>query len=247
MIENLALENAINLQLGQWQNTQAITGSVERNVCLDAHDINGEPRGFGISTNHGGPINSPIFAGNICSHQRKGTYNSIAFLYGAAGGTTGGVFRDNIAWAWDGPNGGIALSIPKGNNPGLSIRRNVFRCFGTNDLIRGTSSAAIAEATWEGNRYARPAPAEWFKVGSSRLDSAGWQALTAEAVVAPPAYPDSERSIEVYADEVLGEAPTLGAFLAGAREQRKGAWDLEYTAPAVIDWIRAGFSLDPIG
>jgi hypothetical protein len=35
------------------------------------------------------------------------------------------------------------------------------------------------------------------------------------------------------------------AFIDGARANRKGAWDLRYTAKALNDYMRAGFGKDP--
>jgi hypothetical protein len=57
-------------------------------------------------------------------------------------------------------------------------------------------------------------------------------------------FPDPSRTIETYQATI--EAPTGGLdaynfFMKKARENRKGAWSVDYTANAVIDYIREGF------
>ncbi|MCA9657225.1 MAG: hypothetical protein KC486_02685, partial [Myxococcales bacterium] len=58
--------------------------------------------------------------------------------------------------------------------------------------------------------------------------------------IALPSFPDPERDAEAYAASIGGGA-TLPELLAAVREQTRLNWREELTAPAINDWIRAGF------
>ncbi len=58
----------------------------------------------------------------------------------------------------------------------------------------------------------------------------------------PGPFTDPDRFLETYL-ETLGQAPTLGAFLAEARQQSRANWRPEYSARAVNEYIREGFDV----
>jgi hypothetical protein len=96
-----------------------------------------------------------------------------------------------------------------------------------------------------GNRYHASAPADaWFNVGGQgQVGLADWVAASSEADAAefdPASFPDPERDAEAYAVEV-GAGSTLPELLAAVRGQTRLNWRVELTAPAINDWIRAGF------
>lgn len=55
-------------------------------------------------------------------------------------------------------------------------------------------------------------------------------------------HPDPSRNIETYQAH-LGGAGSIDAFMARAREQRRGHWCREYTAETVNRYVRAGFDV----
>lgn len=104
---------------------------------------------------------------------------------------------------------------------------------------------AFAGYTYQGNRYASSAPANaWFLVeGQGAVDLDGWIAQSGEAdaeAIAPPAYPDPERDAESYA-AAIDVGTSLDELLAAARGQTRLTWRHDLTAPAINDWVRAGF------
>jgi hypothetical protein len=88
----------------------------------------------------------------------------------------------------------------------------------------------------------------WFRIdGFPRYGLAGWTAFSGEAgateasFVDPAAAPD----IESY-QASIGHEPTMGAFLDKARRQWQRHWGEEYTAAAVISYLRAELGLAPL-
>jgi len=60
------------------------------------------------------------------------------------------------------------------------------------------------------------------------------------------AYPDPNRTLESY-DVTLGGASSLNPIFAAIRSQSRASWNPAYTAEAVNDYIRNGFSVAPLG
>jgi hypothetical protein len=105
-------------------------------------------------------------------------------------------------------------------------------------------SGGFGGYTYAGNRYFSSAAAgAWFCLGGTgTLDA--WKAASGESdAVALPAvaFPDPDRSIETYA-AALGIGSTLQSYLDVARGQTRLNYDARLGAPAINDYIRAGFA-----
>ncbi len=103
-------------------------------------------------------------------------------------------------------------------------------------------SGGHSAVTYAGNHYSSSAPAgEWFCGDAGDQSLAEWQAaVEADADGVVPTFSDPDRTLETYA-AVLGLAGTVEAFVLEARQQSRHHWRPELTAPAVNDYIRAGF------
>jgi hypothetical protein len=129
---------------------------------------------------------------------------------------------------------------------GIQIRDNTFADPDQGSCLvdhRGSFSAY----TYQGNRYfSSAAPGSWFCLGGAgTLED--WKAASGEsdaAALAALAFPDPERGIETYA-AWLGLGSTLEAYLATARLQTRLNHDSRLGAPAINDYIRAGFGAAP--
>jgi hypothetical protein len=104
-------------------------------------------------------------------------------------------------------------------------------------------SGPFAGYTYESNRYFSSAAAKsWFCLGSSgTLDD--WKAASGEvdATAIPSlAFPDPGRTLESYAT-TLGLGATLQSYLDVARAQTRLNYDPRLGAPAINDYVRAGF------
>jgi hypothetical protein len=124
----------------------------------------------------------------------------------------------------------------------MSVRGNDFQRLGRNPAVdHGTRIDPVAEA-WSGNRYDITAKkGSPFRVIDADLSFAEWQAQyepDAQAMAVP--YADAGRTAASYGAALA--AGGLGDdFLATARAQSRQDWHAEYTAGALIGYIRQGF------
>jgi hypothetical protein len=104
----------------------------------------------------------------------------------------------------------------------------------------------IAQLHGANNRWYRANgnPAQLFSLGGTDMNFNAFKSAIGDttSTFGPITYPDSSRTIATY-HASIGGAPTLAAFMAGARLQSKANWRVQYTADAVNTYIRAGFGL----
>jgi hypothetical protein len=126
----------------------------------------------------------------------------------------------------------------------VAVRHNQFRAASTEVL--DLSNYEAGDYAFAGNAYLSQRPANaWFRIdGFPRYGLAGWIAFagepdaTAASSVDPAAAPD----IESY-QASIGREPTMAAFLDKARRQWQRHWGEEYTAAAVISYLRGQLGL----
>ncbi len=97
--------------------------------------------------------------------------------------------------------------------------------------------------TYQGNRYfSSAAPSSWFcRSGAGSL--AAWKTESGEgdaSALSELAFPAPDRTVETYA-ATLGLGSTLQGFLDAALAQTRLNYDARLGAPAINDYIRAGF------
>lgn len=102
-----------------------------------------------------------------------------------------------------------------------------------------------------GNRYSTGAPAnQHFVLSGTFADLAGWKTATGDndATTVAPDFPDPTRCIESYVDylQLTGTDTKVDKFIKALEGQSKANWNPALTAPAVNDWLRAGFGLSPV-
>ena len=248
--DNLFLRNPIGLLVGSnqinesdWPHTYAGSGQVRNNVILDGRDIDPtNRRGVAI---WGEMTDALEIYGNIAAHQQTGTDNCDALRFGLNNQDVH--IHDNVVYDWRNPTefGKGRTLLMGGSLFGSSVVED-------NALQQpnwGALSVHLLDftaITYQGNQYFSAEPESgWFTPGDSIAE---WEAASGEVVTSPVpvAYPDPSRSIESYAGDVLGIAPTLDAFLAECRLQAKGNWRPELTAEAVNGYIREGFGVTPL-
>lgn len=125
----------------------------------------------------------------------------------------------------------------------VAIRQNVVEAdLATKQAAR--LSEPLASYPFTGNTYVAADPGEpSFRIGADNLNLAQWQERTGETGVSTtaPSYPDPERSVEQYVEEVLGLSD-MATFYAALRQQTKLNWQVSYTAPVINAWIKEGFA-----
>ncbi len=103
------------------------------------------------------------------------------------------------------------------------------------------------QVTYSGNHYSSTADSgDWFDIDGAGQSMAQWQAASGEtnADTNVPIPMAPQRSLETYCADVLGLPESLAAFVEEAEQQSRQRWRPELSAPAINDYIRAGF--DPV-
>jgi hypothetical protein len=126
----------------------------------------------------------------------------------------------------------------------ITLTGNQFRA--ANSLIVDHLDREAGDFVFNGNSYYSTAPAnQWFRTspGGNRT-LAGWIALNNEtgAQQAAPLDPVTAPGIGSYHASIGGEA-SLASFLGEARRQSRNNWREQYTAPAVIGYLRSALNL----
>jgi hypothetical protein len=244
---NLFLRNAINLAFGGGGfpdiEPNGVSGSVRNNVILDGGDLQpGQARGWGM--NIAGNITQSTIQGNIIAHNVNG-HAPIQAVFSPANngrGVENTVFSGNVIYAWGGSTV-FQTSGPQTLN--FQLHDNKFQNEVTADTLIVHDQAASAGAMTSANNVfdAIAATGAWMQAGPY-LSLAQWKPLVHDttSIAQQFAFPDPSRTIATY-HASIGGAPTLVAFMAGARLQSKSNWRLPYTADAVNTYIRAGFGM----
>ncbi len=105
-------------------------------------------------------------------------------------------------------------------------------------------SGSFASYSYTGNGYFSSAAAgSWFCLDAGRGSIDDWKATSGESdatTLDPADFSDPDRTIETYATS-LGLGSTLASYLDAARNQTRLNFDPRLGAPAINDYIRAGF------
>ncbi|MFT6709508.1 MAG: hypothetical protein ACJATF_004375, partial [Flavobacteriales bacterium] len=251
--DNLCLKNSSGILFGQWQAlwpSEAVGGTVRNNVCLDAQDIAGSPRGGGIKFEQ---VDGVLMYNNIIAHQKSGTGNIRGI--NLAANFLNVTIENNIVYNWSRPSWpdindtrATALNIETVVNPAnLTIRNNEFQQPGLG-FVASSDGASPPGVSLLNNTYYSTSPNPptlwsngWFQIGSS-VTSPQWVAEMSDptSLLEQVNYSDPSRTIETYMTSQAA-TPTLTAFMQEAIEQRKDYWRNEYTSYTVNCYIREGF------
>jgi hypothetical protein len=257
--DNLFLRNAVGLSFGMVNGAElkagGVTGTVDGNVFLDSHDINGVSRGWGVEINNTQAGANVGIRDNIFAHDTRGTGAAIRLDVGAGvSNAAEGVgindltVEDNVVYKWHQGlytnngfvNGGTGLT---GYN-NVTVRNNDFQQMAATKMARHGHAVSTAEDHWSGNRYADSnlSTSEWFDIGGTRTPLETWRSkMEPTAQNAAGAYADPNRTISTYNASLGGEA-SLAGYLREARKQRQGNFRPAYTSAAAINYVRRGFA-----
>lgn len=267
--DNLFVQNPIALLIAGGDGADqahpaGVRGLVDRNIILQGNDINSSsPRAWGINVSDIG-VDGVTVSRNIVAHDETSNASaSITPLTLSCAGATGMgcnniTVDQNIFYDWRGTS---RIGAPSSSPPAGSLYAGVVGNTFTNNDFHVSAAAAPAptlmsvafaadssQVSFRGNTY-------WSNVASSRLNSfnntfksyAQWISTTGEIGSSNRQiiYVDPTRKVADY-NSAMGGAATLEDFLSRARQQRKGAWDENYSAESVNTYIRDGFApVDP--
>jgi hypothetical protein len=237
-IENLFLRNSLAM-FAAGEDAGPPQTVVQNNVVLDGKDIDGAPRGAGIEVFDS---RNALVKNNIVAHKPPGVGDQHAFWVEGQHDDIGGVpyvivFEDNIAYQWNG-----SCLATENTYTALTVQNNILQDLTNSQRVINAATLQGFEVFQNNKYWSNLATSQWFQNGGSTLNLAGWVTASGEtgAQAVQVTFPDPDRTIATYMTSQAG-TPTLAAFLAEARMQSKSNWRTQYTAPAVNDYIRAGF------
>lgn len=255
---NLFLRNPIGLLLGNGASYTpgGVVGKIRGNVFLDSRDIAGSTRGYAIDLGNTMPDGGTVIEDNIIAHDTQKAFAGIKLSIGNpptnlqdAVGLNDVTVRDNIVYDWY-----QGLSTDTGYVPGasgfkalndLSVYDNDFQQTISPRLLAHGHPYASDSESWDDNHYWDDSPSSgWFSVQGTAKSFDDWQGnLEKSANRTQRKYLDPNRTIDSYSRSV-GGAGTLADFITGARAQSRQNWNPQFTAAAVIDYVRDGFEVD---
>lgn len=240
---NLLLQNPVGIVFGHRGGPET-SGIVRGNVVIDGRDIApGMSRGTGIWVSN---VRDTTIEDNIVAHQRSGTGNITGI--NIDGRYAGLRVRNNILYDWirggrhEGPDGCTALSWHGGAQGDILIENNHIQQV-RGGYVVGHYTDVNEEFTYRGNiYYTRSAePSQMWR----RTTYSQWveRSSEVESAFGRAGYVDPARTVDRYM-ESIGRTGGLKAFLDEARTQERGAWREEFTAAAVVRFVREGFHIE---
>lgn len=246
--DNLFARNPLGILFGGGDpnpdtHTHGITGTVRNNVVIEGRDINSSnPRGFGIDLYNvgSGTVRDNIIANALNAGQpRPMTFGGTG--YGSGVGVRNTNTHDNIVFNWSG-----TVQFAGSNLANLTFNGNDVQVPNTNWVVEHQNSGTTGAVTAGDNRYhTGAADHQWVLIQGGFQSLANWLSMIGDntSTASQVSYPDPNRNLGTY-NASLGGSNSHQAFMAEARNQSRSNWREEYTAEAVIAYIRAGFGLN---
>jgi hypothetical protein len=254
---NLSLKNALGITFGHAENhaDMPARGVIRYNVLLDANDVGTRARGMGIGV--GEYSDGVLVHDNIIAHNRSGTGTVRAIQLttpDAAQFCRNVTVRENIVYSWYEPDeggswgfAGTAIHV-RDTVSDVVVEDNIFQQVLSGGEVFEVLGYMQPSWSFARNTYASANRVDQqFDTREGRVCFDDWVGLSneVEAVNGVVDFPDPMRTIETYAAS-KGLDASLDAFLAEARQQRRGEWRDEFSAYSVINYIREGFGEEPV-
>lgn len=268
VIANLSMQDAIGIVFGKTDNwyVQGVGGIAKHNVVLHGRDVNAtDKRGWGFSVDNanGVVLEDNIIAGN--------TVSGMSYGFRLEANSRGGVqlyvrdvtIKNNIVYNWDG-NGaesyGIALYADPYNESVIynygSDENDFLKDIAINDnsITFAHANARIISSKFisdiissSGNKFHSTRElTSWFGIEGSNYDLDGYKTLYSDTTsTATQTLPSGNYGITDYLSSI-GDTATFDAYYAKLRAQRKGAYDMDYTALPIINFVRDKFGKDAV-
>jgi hypothetical protein len=107
---------------------------------------------------------------------------------------------------------------------------------------------SFSTTSYSGNTYSPVSSSKMAQVSGAVISYTTWVSDSGEtgSSVSTPSYPDPNRNLGTYVS-TLSPSMTVDQYLTALRGVSKANWHPEYLAPAINDYIRAGFALPAVG
>jgi len=245
---NLVLYNPTGISMGHAQVTwpqYRPSGRIVDNVILGGTDVNGDPRGRGINLERCADV---TIENNIVAH--LGTQN-------VNGSNVAGIrtaiehenltIRNNIIYKWARSGTGQGLSFNGTGGRNILIQNNKVQQMDGGYVVWHAPSGFSQYAYQQNTYFSSRSGSTWFNHAGTERSLSSWVGVSGEtgASSSQVSFPNPQRTVETYMQS-LGRPATLEAFLNEARQQSRTNWRSEFTARAVVNYVREGFGLPPL-
>ncbi len=254
--DNLCLDNSPSLNLGRISKFRpgGVTGRIAGNVVIDALSRQSVRQGD-VGGGPGIEVGNANFQGVVVENNiviGSGAEHPAAFGLSSGGvGLHNVTVRDNISYGWPGFIGWIGepgTELEKLNLSGNVVRDNVFQLHDPQAearwAVRTRDTADASGFTFSDNTYYyAPEAKDCVQLmDEQRVTLEQWLILSRDkgGRVQEVEFVEPTRNDASW-HATLGREATREAFLAEACRQGKFNWRPEYTAAAVIKYIREGF------
>jgi hypothetical protein len=241
---NLSYRGAIGISVGVSYAQTYSSGTISNNVILNSRDNqNGQALGVGIyiAKSDGIAMNN-----NVITQNSGGTLPEAINIDST---TASASIVGNIIWRWlplTQPSWGSETihidGMPSGT---ITIASNQVQQLGNALLVTTTVKSPPPRIIAYSNKYfSLRQNMWWFGVASISTSTSDWQQLFGDSgmTLTRQSYIDPDRTLASYNGSLGGDASVQG-FIAEAHKQSRDNWRPQYTAAAVNDFIRAGFSI----
>jgi len=252
---NLLVQNPIGIagRSDNWY--QGVSAVVKDNVVLHGIDIGSgnDKRGWGITVGNadGQIIKDNIVAGNNESGMPFGIYMGVELRGGVEMPVNNITLENNIIYEWNGLNTIDGEAIHIGSDPtngiyitNVTLRNNKFH--NTNAelrILQADSSEAIIISE-ENKFYGTRTSNEQFRVGSNNYDIEGYKTYYSDtSSISEQTVPTGDYGLLSYLNNI-SEVSSFESFYVNLHNQRKGDWDVRYTAIPIINFVRDTFGKD---
>ena len=229
---------------GSIHNRIAITNNVFSQI--DRDNPTGRGLGWGLDMT---TVANLSVKGNIFSDFSHISGNRFAISLNSNGNATADssnvLIEINILYGIGTQN---ILLEPQPGWSNVTTRNNALQDAGLGATMQKIGGTGLFTAlAYFGNTYAFATPANFASILGTAKTYAQWLTLSGErgSIVQTLSYPDPGRTLDSYV-ATINPSWTLTDFYAAIRTVSKANWHPEYMAPAINNYIRAGFGVAAI-
>lgn len=258
---NVFLDNPIGMSFGVVRGASVmaggVSGVVNGNVFLGTRDINGAGRGNGLEIGNTRPNIPTVVSNNIFSHANEaaGKDYAVVLTYPSDSSSNGELsaglndltVQGNIVYRWSkglridsqfAPGGAGRFALNR-----VTVRGNDLQQVINERLVAHESPVDPTQEKWSGNRYdATPGTDDEIFVAGKWVTPERWTSQhDPGSAIARAAYVAPDRTADTYAALTAG-TPSRAALLAEMRATSSQYYRSQFTAGAMIDYVRAGFA-----
>jgi unsaturated chondroitin disaccharide hydrolase len=256
--DNLFLSNAFGMSFGYVKGAAVtnggVAGEVANNVFIGSRDVPWDPGEWAMDLGNIRAGTNTTVHDNVIHGDTTGTRPAVYLRVDGNEdynpqqdvGINDLTFQHNTVYDWTYGLETDPLLVPgttgrTGLND-VTFKDNEFQRMDFTPVVAHEGPFASSEETWSGGVYdTSSSQSSLFAIGSTQMTL-----NDRRAQVEPTAqqqqiqYVDPNRTAATY-NAAIGGTGTLAAFLTGARGQSMTNWQSAYTAPAVNNYVRAGF------